>query len=116
MYSDKWSKAHFVLFSIGVNVTFGPMHFLGLAGMPRRIPDYPDVYEPWNIIATFGANISVVSLGMFLYCMYDMVVLQKVIIKKRNPYRLYSKQGSKRIRTENLKNFYVGLIFDLPYR
>jgi len=63
-------KIHFWIIFVGVNVTFFPMHFLGLAGMPRRIPDYPDFYEGWNQIATFGSTITTLGLVYFFFMVY----------------------------------------------
>ena len=64
-YSEILGKIHFWLFFIGVNLTFFPMHFLGVAGMPRRIPDYPDAYALFNQIASYGSYISVFSTLFF---------------------------------------------------
>jgi len=47
------------------------MHFLGLAGMPRRIPDYPDAYSGWNAVASYGSYISIVSTFLFVYIVYS---------------------------------------------
>jgi len=55
MYSEKLGKAHFWLSTIFVNILFFPMHFIGLAGMPRRIPDYATQFTEFNQIATVGA-------------------------------------------------------------
>jgi len=63
-------RIHFWVFFIGVNVTFFPMHFLGMAGMPRRIPDYPDAYYPWNAVASFGSTLSLFSLIIFFINVY----------------------------------------------
>jgi len=62
------------------------MHFLGLAGMPRRIPDYPDAYKGWNSIATTGSMISLMSTLLFFYIVYDMFNRQ-IRITRRNPWR-----------------------------
>jgi len=46
------------------------MHFLGLSGMPRRIPDYPDVFEFWNSVCSLGSFISIVSVLVFFCTLY----------------------------------------------
>jgi cytochrome c oxidase subunit 1 len=55
MYSETLGKAHFWLSTFFVNLTFFPMHFVGLAGMPRRIPDYSLQFADYNMIASIGA-------------------------------------------------------------
>src|SRR6201999_2331692 len=52
---------------IGVNLTFFPMHFLGLNGMPRRIPDYPDAFAHFNDLASQGSTLSFLSTLFFFY-------------------------------------------------
>ena len=66
-YNEFLGKLHFWLFFIGVNVTFFPQHFLGLAGMPRRIPDYPDAYAGWNLVSTYGSYLSFAATLIFLF-------------------------------------------------
>ena len=73
-YNERLGQIHFGLLFIGVNVTFMPMHFLGLQGMPRRIPDYPDAYYGWNYIASFGSLISVVATILFIYIVQDQLM------------------------------------------
>lgn len=77
-YSETLAQIHFWLIFVGVNVTFFPMHFLGLSGMPRRIPDYPDAYSAWNAISSFGSYISAIAGVFFFYVMYDALTDGKV--------------------------------------
>lgn len=70
-YSEILGQIHFWVFFIGVNFTFFPMHFLGVAGMPRRIPDYPDAFIPFNQISSWGAYISAFSTLLFFFIVYE---------------------------------------------
>jgi cytochrome c oxidase subunit 1 len=61
-YNQRYAYYHFWLTFIGVNITFFPMHLLGLAGMPRRIPDNPDCFSYYNAIASLGSLITTIGL------------------------------------------------------
>ena len=75
-YDIKLSRLHFWLTFIGVNITFFPMHFLGLHGMPRRIPDYPDIFAFWNLIISIGSFISLMGVFVFLYMLLKAITEQ----------------------------------------
>jgi cytochrome c oxidase subunit I len=68
MYNETLAKLHFWLMFFGANLTFFPQHFLGAAGMQRRVPDYQDALVGWNQISTYGSLMSAVGVGVFLLC------------------------------------------------
>jgi cytochrome c oxidase subunit 1 len=69
-YPEKLGRIHFWLTFIAVNITFFPMHFSGLAGMPRRIPDYPNAFAGWNFVSSVGAFLAGISALLFIYVMW----------------------------------------------
>jgi cytochrome c oxidase subunit 1 len=83
-YPEILGQIHFWLFFIGVNITFFPMHFLGLAGMPRRIPDYPTAFAGWNAVASYGSYVSLVATIFFFYVVYRTLTSNNVCPK--NPW------------------------------
>ena len=78
-YPEFLGHLQFWLLFVGVNLTFFPMHFLGLAGMPRRYPDYPDAFAGWNMVASIGSYISGLSVLVFLAVLYKIFTSKEQI-------------------------------------
>ncbi|MDN5247528.1 PREDICTED: probable cytochrome c oxidase subunit 1 [Rhagoletis zephyria] len=76
-YNECLGQIHFWLTFIGTNVTFLPQHFLGLSGMPRRIPDYPDAFIPWNYVSSIGSYISFFSVMFFVFVVVHLFIRGK---------------------------------------
>ncbi|MBS0431024.1 MAG: cytochrome c oxidase subunit I [Proteobacteria bacterium] len=74
MYSEFWGKVHFWNSAIWVNVLFFPQHFLGLAGMPRRIPDYNVAFADFNMVSSIGGFLfgatQLVFVGVIIHCVF----------------------------------------------
>ena len=73
MYDERLGKWHFWLTAIFFNITFFPQHFLGLAGMPRRIPDYALQFTEFNVISTIGAFGLGIAQLLFVYVVYKCI-------------------------------------------
>ncbi len=77
MYNEFVGKLHFWITFIGVNIIFFPQHFLGLAGMPRRIADYPDAFAGWNNVSSWGSYLSALGVLVFLFGVFQAIFVRK---------------------------------------
>jgi len=77
-----WLKIQFFTIFLGVNLTFFPIHFLGLAGIPRRYSDFPDTFLCWNVVARVGSVVSVMSVIYLLFILWEALVRHRPAISR----------------------------------
>jgi len=73
-YNELLAQIQYWVLFIGVNCTLFVMHFLGLQGLFRIVPDYPYAFFGWNYVASIGSLISVISSALFIYIIYDQLM------------------------------------------
>ena len=78
--NPKWLKIQFSIIFLGVNLTFFPQHFLGLAGIPRRYSDFPDRFNCWNIISSLGSILSFFRIIYFLFIIWERIISNRTIL------------------------------------
>lgn len=76
--NNQLAKLHFYLIFLGVNLTFFPQHFLGLAGIPRRYSDYPDSFATWNVVSSLGSYCTTFSIVIF-----TLIILEAFTLKRK---------------------------------
>lgn len=78
--NDFLGKVHFYFTFVGVNLTFLPQHFLGLAGMPRRYADYSDCFYTWNKVSSFGSFMTILSVLLFVVILWEAFIAQRASV------------------------------------
>lgn len=78
-FNSSLTKTQFFITFIGVNITFFPQHFLGLAGIPRRYSDYPDFFSKWNFISSIGRIISLIGVIFLVIIIWNRIIQKKII-------------------------------------
>ncbi len=82
--NEQWLKIQFMLIFLGVNLTFFPIHYLGLAGIPRRYSDYPDTLCSWNLVSRAGSIVTTISAIFFVYIVWERLVsCRPIMMMKR---------------------------------
>ena len=68
------ARFHFLLSFFGINLTFTPMHFLGFNLQPRRVPDFPDNFNSWNILSSMGSGLTLFAMILNILCLEVMSI------------------------------------------
>jgi cytochrome c oxidase subunit 1 len=110
-YNELLGQIHFWLTFIGFNLTFFPMHFLGLAGMPRRISDYPDAFYEWNYIASVGSFISGIASIVFI-----IVIIEGLCKSDMTPVKLGERPVIMYMIKESQLTNSNSYLIDAPYK
>ena len=78
--NEELSKVQVLSIFIGVNLTFFPQHFLGLAGIPRRYSDYPDCFTLWNVVSSLGSIVSFFRVLCFIIILFESFIMQRIVV------------------------------------
>jgi len=80
LYNKNMIQSFFNLFFLGVNITFLPIHFIGIQGCPRKYKSLADKYSIWSSVSTFGATIRTISIWWFITIFNDTIVSFRLVI------------------------------------